>query len=146
MPEEQEQQPKIIVDEDWKQQTQREKEVLKAQEKQEKKAKPPAGGRRSAGQLPHGDFAALVNMLTTQALFAMGLLQIKGEPARPPDLELARYNIDVLEMIEEKTKGNLTEDEQAMLKNTLNEVRMGYVELVNAISVQAKSAAASEPQ
>jgi hypothetical protein len=139
MPEEQEQQPKIIVDEDWKQQAKREKEVLKAQEEQEKKKAPSASkGRRPDGPLPQADFAALINMLATQALFSLGLLQIKGQPERQPDLELARYNIDLLETIEEKTKGNLTQDEQVMLKNTLNELRMGYVEITNAMRSQSQ--------
>jgi hypothetical protein len=139
MPEEQEQQPKIIVDEDWKQQAKREKEVLKAQEEQEKKKAPSASkGRRPDGPLPQADFAALINMLATQALFSLGLLQIKGQPERQPDLELARYNIDLIETIEEKTKGNLTQDEQVMLKNTLNELRMGYVEITNAMRSQSQ--------
>ena len=42
-----------------------------------------------------GDLAALISMLTTQTLFALGLLQIKGQEERGPDLELARYNIRV---------------------------------------------------
>ena len=66
-------------------------------------------------------------MLTTQALFALGLLQVKGQEKREPDLELAKYNIDMLETLEEKTKGNLTKEEETVLVNTLNELRMGYV-------------------
>ena len=117
---------KIIVDEDWKQEAQKEKEILAAQEEAEKKAGEESKGR---GPLPKGDFAALISMLTTQALFALGVLQVKGQEKREPDLEMARYNIDMLETIEEKTKGNLTEQEEQVLKNTLNEVRMAYVKL-----------------
>ena len=117
---------KIIVDEDWKQQAQKEKEVLAA--KEEKQEKSPS--RNAArGPLPEGNFAALLSMLTTQALFAMGLLQLKGQEKKEPDLELAKYNIDILETLEEKTKGNLTKDEQKVLSQTLNELRMGYVQL-----------------
>jgi hypothetical protein len=116
---------KIIIDEDWKAEAQREKEVLAAQEAQEKKKEAQEGPRR--GQLPRGDLPGLINMLTTQALFALGLLQIKGEEQREPDLELARYNIDMLQMLEDKTKGNLTPEEQQMLQNTLSDLRMGYV-------------------
>ncbi len=68
-------------------------------------------------------------MLTTQALFALGLLQLKGQEEREPDLELARYNIDMLQTLEEKTKGNLTKEEAQLLKNTLSELRMGYVSI-----------------
>lgn len=122
-----EQEKKIIVDEDWKQQAQREKEILAAQEKAEKKKQQQEESPR--GPLPEGNFAALVSMLTTQALFALGLLQIKGQEQRQPDLELARYNIDMLETLEEKTRGNLTEEEQVVLANTLGELRMGYVKV-----------------
>jgi len=79
--------------------------------------------------LPQGNFAALISMLTTQALFALGLLQVKGQEKRAPDLELAKYNIDMLETLEEKTKGNLTKEEETVLVNTLNELRMGYVKV-----------------
>jgi len=127
MAEENEQEKKIIVDEDWKQEAQKEKEILAAQEEAEKKEEPQE--EKSHGPLPAGNFAALVSMLTTQALFAMGLLQIKGQEERKPDLEMAKYNIDMLQVLEEKTKGNLTEEEATVLENTLNELRMGYVKI-----------------
>ena len=128
MAEEKKEEKKIIIDEDWKQEAQREKEILAAQEEADKEKK--QGEDRPRGPLPEGNFAALVSMLTTQALFALGLLQFKGqEEAKEPDLELAKYNIDMLQTLEEKTKGNLTEQEEAVLEKTLNELRMGYVQV-----------------
>jgi hypothetical protein len=118
---------KIIVDEDWKHEAQREKEILAAQEEAEKKDKQQESKAR--GPLPEGNLAALISMLATQALFALGLLQVKGQEERQPDLELAKYNIDMLETLEEKTKGNLTKDEEKVLANTLSELRMGYVKV-----------------
>ncbi len=118
---------KIIVDEDWKAEAQKEKEILAAQEEAEKKKTPEE--KQARGPLPQGNFAALISMLTTQALFALGLLQVKGQEKREPDLELAKYNIDMLEILEEKTKGNLTKEEETVLVNTLNELRMGYVKV-----------------
>ncbi len=117
---------KIIIDEDWKQQAKREKEILAAQEKAEKEKEKDKSRR---GPLPKGDFAALISMLVTQALFALGMLQVEGQDKKEPDLELAKYNIDMLETIEEKTKGNLTEDEKKVLENTLSQVRMAYVKI-----------------
>ena len=117
---------KIIVDEDWKQAAQKEKEVLAAQEKAEKGKTQKESKAR--GPLPKGDFAALVSMLVTQALFALGLLEVEGQK-REPDLEMAKYNIDMLETLEEKTRGNLTKEEETVLTKTLNEVRMAYVKL-----------------
>jgi len=123
--EEKKEEKKIIVDEDWKAEAQKEKEILAAQEEAEKEKKQEA--KQARGPLPEGNFAALVSMLTTQSLFALGLLQVKGQEEKEPDLEMAKYNIDILETIQEKTKGNLTKEEETVLANTLNELRMGYV-------------------
>ena len=125
---------KIIVDEDWKQQAQREKEILAAQEEEEEKKKEAEEGPRRGGPLPQGSLAALISMLATQSLFALGFLQIKGEEQREPDLDLARYNIELLGALEEKTKGNLTAEEQQLLKNTLSDLRMGFVSVANQLS------------
>jgi len=127
MAKEKEQEKKIIVDENWKQEAQKEKEILAAQEEAEKKDKKQE--KPSRGPLPEGNFAALISMLATQALFAMGLLQVKGQEERQPDLELAKYNIDMLQVLEEKTRGNLTQEEETVLANTINELRMGYVKV-----------------
>ncbi len=132
MADEEKAEKKLIIDEDWKQQAQKEKEVLAAKEKQEQ-AQTAEGEAEGRGPLPEGDLAALISMLTTQALFSLGLLQVKGQEKREPDLELARYNIDMLQTLEAKTKGNLTEDEETVLENTLSELRMGYVHVANAL-------------
>jgi len=124
---------KIIIDEDWKHEAQREKEVLAAKEAEEKEKEAQEDAPRG-GPLPEASLAALVSMLATQALFALGFLQIKGEEPREPDLDLARYNIELLGALEEKTKGNLTPEEQQLLKNTLSDLRMGYVSIVNQLA------------
>jgi len=125
--EEKQEEKKIIIDEDWKKEAQKEKETLAAREETEKKDAEEEDKHR--GPLPKGNFAALISMLTTQALFALGVLQVKGQEKKEPDLEMAKYNIDMLETLQEKTKGNLTEEEQTVLANTLNEIRMAYVKL-----------------
>ncbi|MCH7558301.1 MAG: DUF1844 domain-containing protein [Planctomycetes bacterium] len=124
---EEKEEKKIIVDEDWKAEAQKEKEILVAQEEAEKKK--PQEEKQARGPLPQGNFAALISMLMTQALFALGLLQVKGQEKKGGDLEMAKYNIDMLETLEEKTKGNLTKEEETVLANTLNELRMGYVKV-----------------
>ena len=115
------------IDEDWKQQAQKEKEILAAQEEAEEEKTQEESKAR--GPLPKGNFAALVSMLVTQALFALGVLEVRGQEKREPDLEMAKYNIDMLATLEKKTKGNLTEEEKRVLENTLNEVRMAYVKV-----------------
>jgi hypothetical protein len=127
-----EQPKKIIVDEDWKHEAQRDKETLAAKEAEEKIEAPEDEGPQRGGPLPEGNLAALISMLTTQTLFALGFLQLKGEEQeREPDLDLARYNIELLTALEDKTKGNLTVEEQQLLKSTLSELRMGYVSVAN---------------
>ena len=72
-------------------------------------------------------------MLVTQALFSLGVLAVEGqEGKREPDLELAKYNIDMLETLEEKTKGNLSEQEEKALANMVGQVRMAYVQASEA--------------
>ena len=121
---------KIIADEDWKEEAQHDKEKLAQQEAAEKKKEEEREKeqKKEPAKLPPGDFAALISMLTSQALFAMGLLEVEG-PKKEPDLEMARYNIDMLATLQEKTKGNLTEQEAAVLENTLSQVRMAFVKV-----------------
>jgi len=127
--EKKEEEKKVIVDEDWKEQAKKEKETLAAQEDVEKKEAAEQKARR--GPLPKGDIAALVSMLVTQTLFALGMLEVKGQEGekREPDLHIAKYNIDMLEALQEKTKGNLTKEEEKVLENTLSQVRMAYVQI-----------------
>ena len=135
MAEEKKDEKKIIIDEDWKQQAKKEKEVLAEQEEAGKKE----SENKRRGALPKGDFAGLMSMLFTQTLFSLGFIQVKGEDKRPVDLGMAKFNIDMLETLEEKTKGNLSDEEQKALSNTLNELRMAYVKVVEGVEKQQKS-------
>ena len=135
MADEEKQDKKIIIDEDWKKEAEREKEVLAAQEEEESK-KQQEEGQQPGGPLPEGNFAALVSMLTTQALFALGLIKVKGDEERGPDLDMARYNIDMLETLQGKTKGNLTSEEEKVLTGTISDLRMGFVSVANQLASQ----------
>ena len=121
---------KIIIDEDWKTEARKEKEILAAQEQAEEKKEQ----TQRHGPLPKGNLAALISMLATQTVFALGLLQVEGQEEKEPDLELARYNIDMIETLEAKTKGNLSKAEEKALKDTLNELRMGYVKVAERLA------------
>jgi hypothetical protein len=126
MAEEKEQEKKIIVDEDWKAKAQKEKEVLKATEKIEKEQK--QRKTTAADQpLPPGNFGALVSLMATQALFAMGMITTEKDKEPQKDLRLAKFQIDMLEALEEKTKGNLSKQEQILLSDTLSQLRMAFV-------------------
>lgn len=82
-----------------------------------------------AEPLPPVDFSGLALSLATSALFHLGLVADPetGEPGRK-DLRLARHTIDTLELLQDKTRGNLTEEEAALLANLLTELRMRFVE------------------
>ena len=117
---------KIIVDEDWKAQAQKEKETLKEQEKveHEKKEEP-------RPSMPEANFSGLVSMLATQAFYALGLIRPEGDEGKQvePDWQIAKFNIDMLGMLEEKCKGSLSEEEASLLKSTLDQLRMLFVQL-----------------
>ncbi len=117
---------KILVDEDWKAEAQKEKEVLKKEEELEHKDEEKEQERPS---MPEADFAGLISMITTQAYYAMGVIGTEQDKERPPDLTIAKYNIDTLGVIQEKTKGNLTEEEAKLLESTLHQLRMIFVQL-----------------
>ena len=116
---------KIIIDEDWKEQAQREKEQMAAEkeieETEEPKEQPPRG------PLPDADMTGLISMQATQAFFAMGAFGAEEGKEPKIDLDMAKYSIDMLGVIEEKTKGNLSDEEAGALENTLHQLRMTYV-------------------
>ncbi len=126
MTEDEKKEKKIIVDEDWKAQAQKEKDVLAAQEKVEEEDKEQ---EKKRPPLPGADFAGLVNMFTTQAFYAMGLLRNKEDKDVPPDLDLAKYNIGMIEVLAEKTSGNITDEEKKLLDDTLHHSRMAFVQV-----------------
>ncbi len=122
---------KIIIDSDWKQEAQKEKEELAAEQEVEKEKKAEAEAVKQGQQLPPADFAGLVSMFATQAFFALGLIRTKEEEGqeKEPDLPLAKFNIDMIETIEKKTAGNLEKEEKELLDSTLHQLRMLFVQL-----------------
>ncbi len=83
--------------------------------------------------LPPATFEFFVLSMKAQAEMAMGHFQFGPEASRPkPDLRVARHSIDLLAMVMEKTKGNLTMDEQRMIENSVTELRFRYIQAVEA--------------
>jgi len=83
-----------------------------------------------ADELPRVDFSTFVLSLGTSALYHLGVVAHPetGEKIEPPELGLARNTIDTLEMLEEKTRGNLADAERELLESLLYELRMRFVE------------------
>ena len=90
---------------------------------------PPAdsAGRR-APTLPAVDFHTFVLSLGSSALLHLGELEHPEVGARQKDLPLAKHTIDILVMLEEKTKGNLTPAEEKLIQSLLYDLRLRYVE------------------
>ena len=84
-------------------------------------------------QIGAASFDRLVALISTQALLLMGALAPEGQQPRV-DVVGARQQIDLLEVLKEKTKGNLDVKEQSMLDNTLFELRMMFIEIMNAFA------------
>ena len=109
---------RIIIDEDYKAQVQHDKERAATTE-------PPP---RTRPPLPPASFPLLLATLGTQALMALGFLPNPVSEKTEQDLEQAKHLIDMLGVLEEKTKGNLTADEKRQLDSLLFDLRLQYVE------------------
>jgi len=126
--------PKIVIDDDWKAQAQAEKEKLAQQVDGQEQA---AAGEGATRQLPPGDFTTLVTSLATQVFLSLGGIEDPETKKRYLDLDLAKHHIDILAMLEQKTKGNLSDAEKKLLDQALYEVRMQYVQVAqNATRVR----------
>jgi len=106
------------VDESWKQSVEKEKELDK-----EKAGKP-----KQDFVPPAPDFKFFITTLALQASIAMGHIANPVTQKVEEDLIQAKFIIDTLGMLQEKTKGNLTPDEAGTLENLLYELRLAYVD------------------
>jgi len=84
-------------------------------------------------------FEHIIQSFYVSAMMAMGAGTEPGQKARV-DILGARQSIDMLALLQEKTKGNLTPKEEATLQNVLFELRMMFLEITNAIAQQAQKA------
>lgn len=80
----------------------------------------------SAANLPVS-FSTLVLSLASSAILAMGLEKSPATGQIDKDLELARFNIDMLGMLKDKTKNNLTKDEQDFVENVISDLQIKFV-------------------
>lgn len=141
--------PKLQIDSDWKAEALKEKERLT----QKEAAKAPvskssmtgagagAGGEAGEGgeereALPPADFHTLVGMLAQQAIMGLGVMADKKTGGVIVDLEGSRFAIDLLDILEQKTKGNLNEEEAAELKQILGDLRTRFVQIAQLVAKQ----------
>lgn len=116
---------KIIIDEDWKSQVAAEKEA----------AKHPAAGAEGLGddpsaldgELPEASFELLISTFVTEAMVALGQFPHPGTGEIAADPGHAKFAIDMIAVIADKTKGNLNPMEEQGLHDLLHQLRMTYV-------------------
>jgi hypothetical protein len=127
--------PKLIIDSDWKNEAQAEREKLAASEKKSEGQQ----GEGAPGEMPPADFNGLMGMLATQALMYMGGIAdpSTGKPVFDP--LYAQHMIDLLGVLEEKTKGNLSAEEASEIAGVLHELRSRFVELMQMVAKQRAS-------
>ena len=73
------------------------------------------------------NFSTLVLSIGSSAAMALGLAPDPGTGKMEKDLDLARFNIDLLRMLRDKTKGNLTADEQKFVESIVSDLQMKFV-------------------
>ena len=119
------------VDESWKEQAEREKQVpssaaapASSQARAARESEAPASSREDAME---ARFDLFVSGLAMEALIAMGDMPHPVTRKQAANLPQAKYLIDVLGILEAKTKSNLTIEEEKLLKDALYQLRMRYL-------------------
>jgi hypothetical protein len=94
--------------------------------------------------IPPPTFEFLVLSLKMQTEIRLGLLPFGDEKDDTPDLPSARHSIDLLAMLAEKTKGNLSLEEQRLVENSLTELRFRFVQVTEAAAKEASKETSKE--
>ncbi len=123
---------RIIVDEDWKAQVEREREVARQQ------AVAPSAEEEM--EIPAASLTLLISMFATEALIALGQIRHPAAEGIMVDLPQAKHLVDLLQVLEDKTAGNRTPEETAMLSQLLHELRLAYVAVQKHLEAPGKPA------
>ena len=82
-----------------------------------------------AATLPGINFSTFILSLNSSALVHLGIIMAPGACEKSVNLPLAKQTVDILGMLEDKTRGNLIDDEKNLLTNMLHDLRLMYVKL-----------------
>ncbi len=115
--------PRIIVDSDWKQQAEREKEELAG--------KAATSHESTDGPLPAPDFLQHLASLATHAMILLGAVPNPMTGASEYDPAYARHMIDTIAMLRDKAKGNLSAEEEKTIESLLGELRFAWVSVTS---------------
>ena len=143
MPKEKEGKPDFVVkdrrifadgnlDAKEKEKGEKKKEASPAEEKKEAAAKEPdkktaAEKQEPPLQFPAINFSTFVASLNASALLHLGIIEDPSSGTKNKSLPMAKQTIDILSMLQEKTTGNLSDEEENLLKNILYDLRIMYV-------------------
>jgi len=99
-------------------------------------------------QMPPSSFEFLTLSLRTQVEYQLGLMHFGPPEEKPePDFDLARHGIDLMAVLQEKTRGNLSLEEERLLANSLTELRFRFIQVMeNAKKAQAAKVEAPPSQ
>ncbi|MEM7164255.1 MAG: DUF1844 domain-containing protein [Planctomycetota bacterium] len=135
------------VDDEWKQRAAEEKrKIEQSLAAEENAANAAAAGASGAGLSevvegvagePRVDFMALIQPLAAQAMAGLGQLPDPRTGMRGIDLEFARDSIDLLSILDVKTRGNLSGEEAAMMQELLQNLRAGFASAARAMAAEA---------
>lgn len=108
--------------------------VKKEKEKQEKKVSEESEGETSEGgtgkkqEIPEVNFPMFISSLGMQAMMSLGEVENPMTKKKEVNLEQAKYFVDTLKILKDKTEGNLNSDEQKVLDDLIYQLQMKYVE------------------
>lgn len=120
---------KIHIDSDWKAEAAATKKRLAAEEQAER--------AEARGPQPAATVAELVNMIAMPAAMALGGYRTPDGQVVGPDLGAAKFHIDLLDLFEQKTKGNLTNEESRELATLLHQLRTHFAAVVDDLGTAA---------
>ncbi|HEO70333.1 MAG TPA: DUF1844 domain-containing protein [Candidatus Hydrogenedentes bacterium] len=137
-----EESPKIIIDEDWKAQVEREKEeARKASPTQEQES----GEADAQGEEEGDSFGRLIGYLATHAMGALGMFASPETETVQVSLDVAHFIIDGLMTLRQKTQGNLTVSEKGMLNSLIADLQRAYVQCSEIVQQNALHEAGRDP-
>ena len=119
--------PELVVDTDWKSQVEKEKQETSKQDDDFVAKDQLDPGGDPTQDLPPANLSMLISTFYSQAMMALGVMENPNTGKKETDLVVAKHFIDTLEMLQEKTQGNTDENESKMFDEVLHLLRMAYV-------------------
>ena len=136
----------IFVDEDWKQKAAAEKQALEEELAEEAGESSAADGSSEGDyELPPASIASLLQEFSTRALVSLGMIHNPITGDAQVDLKAAAYSIDMLAILQEKTEGNLEDNEAVYLGQLISQLREAFLKVSSAVGAADGPAGEESP-